>query len=829
MAKKKDPSTNSGQANNNKEETTVTDKINPQDIVGQMKKSYLDYAMSVITSRALPDVRDGLKPVHRRIIYTMQELGLSSGAKFRKSSKIVGDTMGNYHPHGNVAIYEAMVNLAQDFTTRYPLVWGQGNFGSIDGDGAAADRYTEAKMNQITSELLADIKKDTVRFVPNYDGSQQEPSVLPTRVPNILLNGGLGIAVGMATNMAPHNLTEVCDAMTEMIDNPDCTTKDLLQHIKGPDFPIGGIIYDKKAILEAYETGRGGVTTRGHAVVEEGAGGTTQIIITSLPFRVNKASFVEKIATLFRDKKLEGLKDLRDESAKDIRVVVELKRGAQPQRVLNALYKNTQLEENFNFNMVCLVDGVPQTMNLKGILEEFLKHRQDVVTRATQFDLNKAEARAHIVEGLKMALDQIDAIIKVIRASKTREDAREALMKKFKFSHIQAVAILEMRLQKLAGLERQKVEDELKELKKTIKELKAILEDPKKVSAIIREQTVEIREKYGDERRTQVVAGAVGSISAEDLIPEEESTLILTAGGYIKRTNPNEFKAQKRGGKGVVDMNTKDEDVISEFITASTHADLLFFSSTGKVFRTKMYDLPEGRRATKGKFIANFLPLTEDETITSVLALPKDFKDSDGALMMVTQDGTIKKTDISAFANVRANGLIAINLKGDNALVDARLVSAGDTVLLASHGGQAIRFKEDDIRAMGRTAAGVKGMKLGKDDYIVSMSVIHAELDQAPLLVLGEHGCGKKTAVSEFKIQGRGGSGIKAMKVTDKTGPVVGAAIIGPDHSELIAMSTKSQVIRLSLDDIPTLGRDTQGVCVMKLKAGDSIASFVRM
>jgi len=812
----------------NKLEVT-TDRISEQGIVDQMRKSYLDYAMSVITSRALPDVRDGMKPVHRRIAFVMQEMGLTSSAKFRKSAAVVGDVMGKYHPHGDSAIYESMVNMAQPFTSRYPLVWGQGNFGSIDGDNAAAMRYTEAKMQKISNEMMADINKDTVDFKDNYDGSKQEPTVLPTRVPNILLNGGLGIAVGMATNIPPHNLSEVLDATVELMDNPEATTKDLLKHVKGPDFPIGGIIYDKKAILEAYETGRGGVTTRGHATIEEGTNGTTQIVITSFPFRVNKSNLVEKIAQLFRDKKLEGLKDLRDESAKDYRIVVELKRTAQPQRVLNALYKNTQLEENFNFNLVCLVDGVPQLMNLKGILAEFVKHRQEVVTRATQFDLNKAEARAHIVEGLKMALDQIDAIIKLIRASKTKEEAHSGLMKKFKFSHIQATAILEMRLQKLAGLERQKVEDELKALQKTIKELKAILKDPKKVLAIIKDQLIEIKEKYGDERRTQVVAGAVGSISAEDLIPEEESTLILTAGGYIKRTNPDEFKAQKRGGKGVVDMNTKDEDVISEFITASTHADLLFFSTTGKVFRTKMYDLPEGRRATKGKFIANFLPLSEGETISSILALPKDFKDSDGALMMVTQDGTIKKTDISAFANVRANGLIAINLKDNNQLVDARLVEDADTVLLTSHAGQAIRFKQDDIRAMGRTAGGVRGMKIAADDYIVSMSVIKPELADAPLLVLGENGAGKKTLISEFKIQNRGGSGIKAMKVTDKTGPVVGAAIISPEHMELIAMSSKSQVIRTALEDIPTLGRDTQGVSVMKLKAGDTVASFVRM
>ncbi|MFW0870864.1 MAG: DNA gyrase subunit A [Patescibacteria group bacterium] len=814
---------------NNKNKQAGHDRIMPQSIVEQMRKSYLDYAMSVITSRALPDVRDGLKPVHRRIIYVMQEMNLTASSRFRKSAAVVGDVMGKYHPHGDSAIYDSMVGMAQDFNYRYPLVWGQGNFGSIDGDSPAAMRYTEAKMTRITAELLADINKNTVNYADNYDGSRQEPTVLPTRVPNILLNGGLGIAVGMATNIPPHNLTEVCNALIEVIDNPDATTEILLEYITGPDYPTGGMIFDAQAIREAYETGRGGVTTRGHAIIEEGKGGTNQIIVSSLPYRVNKATFVEKIATLFRDKKLEGLKDLRDESTKDIRVVIELKRGAQPQRILNALYKNTQLEDNFNFNMVCLVDGVPQTMNLKGILGEFIKHRQEVVTRATQFDLDKAEARAHIVEGLKVALDHIDEVIKLIRASRDTKTAHAGLMKKFSFSHIQATAILEMRLQKLSGLERSKVEDELKELKKTIKDLKAILKDPQKVLDIIKEQTIAIRDKYGDERRTQVIPQALGSLSAEDLIPEEESTLILTSGGYIKRTNPDEFKAQKRGGKGVVDMNTKEEDVIAEFITASTHADVLFFSSLGKVYVTKMYDLPEGRRATRGKYIANFLPLAEDETITSVLALAKGFKKAEGALMMVTQDGTIKKTDINAFANVRSNGIIAINLKDNNKLVDARVVKAGDTVLLASHKGQAIRFKEDDIRAMGRTASGVRGMKLSQGDYVVSMSVIPKEWANTSLLILGEHGYGKKTDVQDYKIQGRGGSGVKAMKVTSKTGPVVGALLISAEHQEVIAMSSKSQVIRLSLDDIPLLGRDTQGVRVMRLKTGDTIASFVRV
>jgi len=762
------------------------EQILKEDITEQMKKSYLDYAMSVITSRALPDVRDGLKPVHRRIIYAMHEAGLTSSAKFRKSATVVGDVLGKYHPHGDTSVYYSM-------------------------------------------ELLADIGKKTVDFAPNFDGSKQEPTVLPTRVPSVLLNGGLGIAVGMATNIPPHNLTEVCGATIALIDDPDASTKDLMKHVKGPDFPLGGTIFDKKDILEAYETGRGRVVARGDAEIVEGDKGSSQIIITSIPFRVNKATLVEKIATLVRDKKIVGLRDLRDESTADIRIVIELKRGIQAQKVLNTLYKNTQLEDNFNFNMVMLVDGVPQLMNLKSTLQEFVKHRQDVVTRATEFDLKKAEDRAHILEGLSKALDHIDEIIALIKKSKDRTDAHTNLMKKFKFSEVQAEAILQMRLQKLAALERQKIEDELKALKKLIKELKALLADPKKILGVVKEQLEEIVEKYGDERRTKVVPGKVGEISLEDLIPDEESTLILTAGGYIKRTNPSEFKAQKRGGVGVVDMNTKDADVVSEFITTSTHADVLFFSSKGKVYVTKMYDIPEGKRATKGKFISNFLPLEGEEKITSVLALTKDKKACVDSLMMVTRDGTIKKTAASSFAGIRANGLIAIKLKGNDELMDARFVCKNDEVMLTTRKGQAIRFKEDDIREMGRGAAGVRGVKLGKeDDYVVSMAIIKPEMHDFDVFALGTNGYGKRTKLSEYKVQNRGGSGIKTMKVSDKTGDLVGARVITPDHSELIAMSLKSQVIRLAVDEISILGRDTQGVRIMKLRDGDSVASFVR-
>ncbi len=823
MIKKKEENLEQEDPNKKNGETILN-----QPITVQMKKSYLDYAMSVITDRALPDVRDGLKPVHRRIIYSMHKNGLSSSSKFKKSAHIVGDVLGKYHPHGDTAVYQTMVGMAQDFTYRYPLVWGQGNFGSIDGDSAAAHRYTEAKMQKISSELLRDLEKETVDFLPNYDGSETEPKVLPTMVPNILLNGGLGIAVGMATNIAPHNLREVCEATSHLLENPKSSVSDLMEFIKAPDFPLGGTIFGKKDIKSAYETGKGGMVVRGTATIEEGEAGTSKIIVTDLPFRVNKAVFVEKIATLFRDKKITGLKDLRDESTKDIRVVLELKRGVFAQKILNYLYKNTQLEDKFNLNLVCLVDGVPKTLNIKEVLEEFLKHRKEVITKATEFDLKKAQAREHILEGLKKALDHIDEIIKLIKKSDDTKQAKENLIKKFKFSEIQALAILDMKLQKLAGLERKKIEDELKDLKIIIKDLQDILKNPQRVTKIIKDQLSEMIEKYGDERRTKVVAGAAGSISEEDLIPEEESTLILTEAGYIKRTNPNEFKSQKRGGVGVVDMNTKDEDVITEFITASTHADILFFSTKGKVYRTKMYEIPEGRRATKGKFISNFLPLDSEEKITSVLELSKNMKENVQSLMMVTKKGQIKKSDAKSFFEVRANGLISIKLKNDDDLIDARFIGEDDEVILSSHNGQSIRFKTSDIRQMGRGAGGVRGMKLKKEDDIVGMSIISKNMEDAVILTLSENGYGKKTKISEYKVQARGGSGVKAMKVTEKTGKIVGVRIINLEHSELIAMSSNSQVIRTALEQIPTLGRDTQGVRIMKLREGDKVASFVR-
>jgi len=801
-----------------------------QSISSEMESAYLDYAMSVITSRALPDVRDGLKPVHRRILYSMRLNGLTSSARFKKSATVVGDVLGSFHPHGDSAVYESMVNLTQNFKTRYPLVLGQGNFGSIDGDSAAAYRYTEAKMSKVAEELLRDLEKDTVDWRPNFDGTKTEPTVLPAAVPNLLLMGGLGIAVGMATNIPPHNLREVVAATAHLIDSPDATVDDLLKHIQGPDFPMGAIAFDKKAIAHAYANGRGGVVVRGDAEIVEDKRGAFSILITSIPFRVNKADLQEKIANLVREKKIEGIREMRDESTDDIRVVIELKTGAQPQTVLNKLYKHTQLEDTFHYNMVALVDGIPLTLSLKTILGEFIKHRAEVVRRRTQYDLNKAKDREHILLGLKKALDHIDKIIKLIRAAKDVPSAHAALMKEFKFSEIQAQAILDMRLQKLAGLERKKIEDELAVVQKIIKELEAILKSKVKMMNIVKKEMEDVAEKFGDERRTKIVKGGVKQLSQEDLIPDEESVLVLTKGGYVKRTNPAEYKVQRRGGVGVVDLNTKEEDVVTTLLTTSAHSDLLFFTDAGKVYQSKMFEIPEGRRATKGKSIMNFLSMNSEEHVTSVLAVRKEDWDGDWSLMMVTKNGVAKKSDAAAFKDVRRSGLIAITLRDDDSLISAQFVGKGDEVSLITTQGQAIRFKETDIRQMGRTAAGVTGMKLGKDDFIVSAEVLKGKDVDREVLVVTEFGYGKATPATEYKTQKRGGSGIKTVKLTAKTGPVVkGLIITGEERTEgeLVIMSKKGQVIKLPLKQVPTLGRQTQGVRVMKMREGDSIASVV--
>jgi DNA gyrase subunit A len=799
-----------------------------RNISTEMRESYLDYAMSVITARALPDIRDGLKPVHRRILYTLHELGLTAGAKTRKSAKIVGDVTGNYHPHGTVAVYESMVNMAQDFRMRYPLVIGQGNFGSIDGDNAAADRYTEAKMSKISQEMLRDIEKETVDFRPNYEGTRSEPTVLPTTVPNLLLNGTLGIAVGMATNIPPHNLTEVIDATIHLIENKEATTTDLLGFIKGPDFPTGAIMYGEKDIHHAYSTGRGGILVRGEAEIVEDKKGQFQIIITSIPYRVNKAELIIRIADLVREKLIEGIKGLRDESDKELIIVIDLKNGAYPEKVLNYIYKHTQLEDTFHVNMVALIHGVPQTIALKTFLEEFITHRIEVVRRRTKYDLNKAEDREHILLGLKKALDHIDEIITLIRGSKDAVEAHTNLVKRFKFSDKQATAILEMKLQRLAGLERKKVLDELKEVQELIEKLKEILSSEKKVRTIIKDELTEIKAKYGDERRTKLIKHALKDFNPEDLIPDEESVLVLTKGGYIKRTNPDEYKQQKRGGVGVVDLDTKEEDFISHLIYANAHNDLLFFTDKGKAYQIKMYDIPEGKRATRGKSVMNFLSLAEGEKITSILPMPKDKKEADGlALMMVTKNGTGKKSSAKHFHDVRRSGLIAITLDNGDELMSASFVSKNDNIVIATRDGQSIRFEESDVREMGRNASGVRVIKLGKDDAVISADIVSKDAKNPTLFVMGEHGYGKKTKLDEYKIQNRGGSGILTMNVTDKTGPLIAAKVVTDNIEEMVAMSKKSQVIRVNLKEIPTLGRSTQGVRVMKLRDGDSLASLI--
>ncbi|MHB8860642.1 MAG: DNA gyrase subunit A [Minisyncoccota bacterium] len=809
-----------------------------QPIVAEMRQSYIDYAMTVITGRALPDVRDGLKPVHRRILYAMKDMGLVPGAKFRKSATVVGEVLGKYHPHGDIAVYDSMAKMAQTFSHRYPLVLGQGNFGSIDGDSPAAMRYTEAKMSRIAESLLADLEKDTVKWNPNYDATREEPSVLPAALPNLLLNGTLGIAVGMATNIPPHNLREVVAATIHLIENPDATTEDLLQFVKGPDFPLGGVAFNQADIKHAYSTGKGPVVVRGEAEIIDDGKKDTRIIITSIPYRVNKADLIVRIAELVQDKKIEGIRDLRDESAgddrgmPDVRVVVELKGTAHPQAVLNALYKLTELESTFHYNMLALVDGVPEMLSLQGILSNFVTHRQEVVKRRTEYDLRQAEAREHILIGLVKALDHIDEVIAIIKKAADVPSASAALQKKFGFSILQAAAILEMRLSKLAGLERKKLEDELSEVQALIKKLKDILSSPKKILAVVKKELEELGEKYGDDRRTRIVRGGVQNISVEDLVPVEDSMLLYTQGGYVKRTNPDEYKSQKRGGVGVVDIATKEEDIVTHFLVTSTHSDLLFFTDFGKAYQLKMYELPEGRRATKGKSIMNFLSLAGDEKVTSILPVPKGAALDASSVVFVTEEGVVKRVAAKSFADVRRSGIIAINLKAGDHLVSAHHAAEGDTVSIVTSKGQSIRFDVEEAREMGRTAGGVKGMSVKKGDRVVSAEVIPAEkVKDASLLVIMSKGYGKRTKISEYKVQGRGGSGIKTADVTTKTGEIIGAKVVTDkeDGDEIVVVSKKGQVIRTSVSSISVLSRATQGVRIMKMREGDSIASLAAL
>ncbi|OGZ33964.1 MAG: DNA gyrase subunit A [Candidatus Portnoybacteria bacterium RBG_19FT_COMBO_36_7] len=819
--------------------------IKPIEITDELKDSYLDYAMSVIVGRALPDVRDGLKPVHRRILYAMWDMGLRSNAKLRKSATVVGETLGKYHPHGDMAVYDTLVRLAQDFSMRYPLIQGQGNFGSIDGDAPAAMRYTECRLTPLAEEMLIDIDKDTVNWIDNYDGTRQEPTVLPARLPQLLLNGSLGIAVGMATSIPPHNLTELVDGLVHLIDHPKATTEDLLKFIKGPDFPTGGAIYDRSAITQAYSTGKGGIINRGIAKVEETKKGNFYILITEIPYQVNKANLLEKIAELVKEKKLEGIKDIRDESSREgMRVVIELKSEAYPQKILNRLYKLTDLQKTFHLNLLALTDGLqPQVLPLKDILGHYISHRKEVVTRRTQFDLKRARERAHVLEGLKKALDHIDAIISTIKKSATKEEAHKNLCVRFKFSDAQASAILEMRLQALAGLERQKIEDELKEKLKLIKELEAILKDARKVLEVIGNELSAIKEKYGDERKTKVFVSPIGEFKEEDLVPQEECIITLTQGGYIKRINPKNYKAQKRGGKGMIGMTTREEDAVKYLAVVSTHDNLLFFTNTGRVFQTKAYEIGEGSRVARGQAIVNFLQLAPGERVTALVPAKESFKNlkkntsqannqslEDNFLVMATKNGIIKKTEIEDFANVRRSGLIAITLKKGDELRWARATSGQDEIILVTAKGQSIHFKEKDVRPMGRSAAGVKGILIKKDDELVSMEIIDAKWKiknaRLELLVVAQNGYGKKTDVKQFKVQHRGGSGIKAAQVTSKTGKLVIAKILEPDEQDLIAMSDKGQTIRIALSSVSLLGRATQGVRIMKLEPGDKVATI---
>ena len=812
-----------------KTEDNNVGKIENIAITEEMQDCYLDYAMSVIVARALPDVRDGLKPVHRRILYAMHDIGLKPQGKFRKSATVVGEVLGKYHPHGDVAVYDSMVRMAQDFSMRYQLVNGQGNFGSMDGDSAAAMRYTEAKMTAIAEEMLADIDKDTVNFVDNYDKSRKEPTVLPAKVPVLLLNGAVGIAVGMATNIPPHNLNEIVGATIYLIDNPDATVEDLMQFVKGPDFPTGGLIYGQKDILNTYSTGKGRIDMRAVVEIVETKNGRFQIIVSEMIYQVNKSSLIEKIAELVKTKRIDGIRDIRDESDRDgVRVVIDLKNDAYPKKILNRLYKLTDLQKAFHTNMLALVDGIqPRVLNLKMILEYYIIHREEVVKRRTQFELNKAKERAHILEGLNIALDHIDEVIKTIKKSPTKEEARLALMKRFKLSDRQTTAILEMKLQTLAGLERKKIKDELDEKLRLIKKLEAILKSATKIRNIIKDELAEIKNKYGDERRTKVYKNAIGEFSQEDLVPSEDTIVTLTREGYIKRMDPETYHVQHRGGKGVIGATMKEEDIIDHFFLTNTHNSLLFFTNYGRVFQTKAYEIPVSSRTAKGQSIVNFLQLSPDETATAIISLEKE--DKTNFLVMATKNGIIKKVKIEEFLKVRRSGLVAIKLKKDDELRWVKSSGGKNEIAMVASGGQSIKFKEKDIRAMGRTASGVKAIRLKPSTCVVSMDIVSdLEKEKTYILSISENGFGKLSDLKFYKTQRRGGSGIKTAIVNSKTGTIVGSRIIGESQLEkdLIIISRKGQVIRIPLASVAKSGRATQGSKIMRLGSGDKISSI---
>ncbi len=804
-------------------------KIQRVEITSEMQKSYLDYAMSVIVARALPDVRDGLKPVHRRIIFAMQKMGVTHSAHYTKSAKVVGEVLGKYHPHGDTSVYDAMVRMAQDFAMRSPLIDGQGNFGSVDGDSPAAMRYTEARLALIAETLLYDLDKNTVDYTDNFDGTLKEPVFLPSVLPNLLINGASGIAVGMATNIPPHNLGEIVDATIQLIDKPDSSVEDLMEYVKGPDFPTGAQIYDITEITAAYATGRGKIMMRAKADIEETKGGRFQIVVTELPYQVNKATLVSRIAELVKDKKLDGISDLRDESdRKGLRVVVELKRDAKPKSVLNNLYKHTALQQSFPVNTVALVDGTPQTLTLKMILEEFIKHRKSVITRRTQFELDEARKREHILEGLKIAVDNIDEVIETIKKSRDTQDAKENLITKFKLTEIQALAILDMQLKRLAALERQKIEEELAMVREEIAYLVDLLAHPEKILIVAKNELLKLKERFADPRRTRVFKQKIGEFSEEDLIANEPTIVTITVGGYVKRQDIGSFRTQRRGGKGISGITTKEEDTVAQLIAAQTHDFLLFFTDRGRVFQLKVWELPESSRIAKGVAIVNLLDLQAEEKVLSVLKILKDTKENGKKakyVVLATKNGVIKKTDIASYESIRKTGIIAIKLTLGDLLRWAKLTVGDDIIFLISKKGMSIKFSEKDVRPMARDTMGVRGIKIKPGDELIGMDVIDKEDVKADLLVVTEKGIGKKTSVSAWPTQLRGGVGVKAASLAEKTGDIVNAQILTKEDEGIILTSKKGQVMRTTLRSLPRLTRDTQGVIIMRLTGDDKVAA----
>ncbi|QIL45990.1 DNA gyrase subunit A [Vagococcus coleopterorum] len=795
------------------------------DLTNEMQDSFIDYAMSVIVSRALPDVRDGLKPVHRRILYGMNDLGVTPDKPHKKSARIVGDVMGKYHPHGDSAIYESMVRMAQPFSYRQMLVDGHGNFGSVDGDGAAAMRYTEARMSKIALEMLRDINKDTVDFGFNYDETEKEPLVLPARFPNLLVNGTTGIAVGMATNIPPHNLGEVIEATKLLMDNPEVTTMELMEALPGPDFPTGGLVMGKSGIRKAYETGKGSITVRAKVDIEEMKNGKERIIVTELPYMVNKAKLIERIAELGREKRVEGMTDLRDESSREgMRIVIEVRRDVSASVILNNLYKMTALQTSFGFNMLAIVDGEPKILSLKSILSHYIAHQEEVIRRRTEFDKNKAEARAHILEGLRIALDHIDEIIKLIRSSESDDVAKAGLMDKFELSDRQAQAILDMRLRRLTGLERDKIEKEYQELLELIADLKDILANHHRVVEIIKTELQEVEDKFNDPRRTELLVGEVLSLEDEDLIEEEDIVITLTHNGYIKRVANTEFRAQKRGGRGVQGMGMHDDDFVENLVSCSTHDNLLFFTNNGKVYQAKGYEIPEYSRTAKGIPIINLLGIDSSERIEAIISVDGKAED-DNYLFFTTRKGIVKRTTTKAFANIRSNGLIAIGLREDDELINVCVTDGSKNIIIGTHLGYSVTFSETAVRDMGRTATGVRGVKLRDDDFVVGMSILGAEDE---VLIITENGYGKRTSAAEYPVKGRGGKGIKTANITDKNGPLAGLTTVNGEE-DILLVTNKGVIIRFNVDSVSQTGRATQGVRLIRLESGANVSTMAKV